>query len=62
MKKRVTTLLAACMVATQLLSMTAMASEDATADYTAGEDAPTYVMVSKTLSDPIFRILSGTGL
>ncbi len=27
---------------------------DRTADYTAGEDAPTYVMVSKTLSDPIF--------
>lgn len=29
-------------------------SGDATADYVAGEDAPTYVMISKTLSDPIF--------
>ena len=28
--------------------------DDPTADYTAGADAPTYVMVSKTLSDPIF--------
>lgn len=29
-------------------------SGDATADFVAGEDAPTYVMISKTLSDPIF--------
>ena len=30
------------------------ASGDTTADYVAGTDAPTYVMISKTLSDPIF--------
>lgn len=30
------------------------ASGDTTADYVAGSDAPTYVMISKTLSDPIF--------
>ena len=30
------------------------ASDDKTADYVAGSDAPTYVMISKTLSDPIF--------
>lgn len=29
-------------------------SGDATADFVAGADAPTYVMISKTLSDPIF--------
>ncbi len=29
-------------------------TDNPTADYTAGPDAPTYVMVSKTLSDPIF--------
>lgn len=27
---------------------------NATADYVAGDDAPTYIMISKTLSDPIF--------
>ena len=66
MKKRITMLLAASLAATQLFAVGAMAagveskvgvktrSEDATADYSASEDAPTYVMVSKTLSDPIF--------
>lgn len=53
MKKRLTALLATCMMGTLLFGANAMA-DDATADYTAGEDAPTYVMVSKTLSDPIF--------
>ena len=33
---------------------TTTASDDKTADYVAGDDAPTYVMISKTLSDPIF--------
>ena len=32
----------------------APADDSPTADYNAGADAPTYVMVSKTLSDPIF--------
>lgn len=32
----------------------APADDSPTADYNAGGDAPTYVMVSKTLSDPIF--------
>lgn len=40
--------------ATAEASTVAPASNDPTADYTAGADAPTYVMVSKTLSDPIF--------
>lgn len=32
----------------------APADDSPTADYNAGADAPTYIMVSKTLSDPIF--------
>ena len=55
MKKALRRILATGLAAVMLLgtcTMTAMASD--TDDYKAGDDAPTYVMVSKTLSDPIF--------
>lgn len=55
MKKALRRILATGLAAAMLMgtcTMTALASD--TDDYKAGDDAPTYVMVSKTLSDPIF--------
>ena len=55
MKKKINALAATCLTVSMLIgTMSVYAAGDSTADYTAGDDAPTYVMVSKTLSDPIF--------
>ena len=54
MRKILAMVLSLCMLVSISACSALAESENRTADFDAGTGAPTYVMVSKTLSDPIF--------